>query len=155
MFTGFVDAELSGLRSPEFQWQYPARLASTAGICLKHRAGSTGSDGETRLIVALLGFHVLPGTTTTEPTNLAPVPYPTTPITVTPHVAVESPANSGYGYSAVGTWLPVKGSQKDATAGTVTWTYLGDDRAEGSYSLTFGSTGSLAGTFVAPYCVIC
>lgn len=156
IFTGLVDAELVNLRVPDWQWQYPVRLASTPGICLKHRAGSTGSDGETRLIVAMLGYHVLPGTITPDVGNYTPVPYPPTPITVTPHVGLEAPAGSGFAYAAVGTWIPQKGSQQDAPAGagSVTWTYVGDDRAEGSYDLTF-KAGQLAGSFVAPFCVLC
>jgi hypothetical protein len=156
MFTGFVDAELTGLRVPEFQWQYPVRLASTPGICLKHRAGTFGADGETRLIVALTGYSVVPGSDPPQPipSSTTPVPYPPVPVTVRPHTAVESPAGSGFGYGGVGTWIPVKGSQQDATGGTVTFTYLGDDRAEGSYDLTF-KAGRVAGTFVAPYCVLC
>lgn len=154
LLADLVDAVLTDRTPPDWQWQYPVLLSNKPDLCNHHRAGTT-VIGESRLIVAMIGYHVLADTLSSDLANQSVVPYPPLPITVTPHVGVEAPAGSGNAYTAVGTYIPAKGSQQDALGvGGITWTTMTDELAESSWSLSFRA-GMTIGTVTAPHCVLC
>jgi hypothetical protein len=145
----------------EFQWQYIALLDDHSNACAHYRANERVAGGK-RLWVTLLGFHTVPGTTMSDPTNLAPCPNPPTPITLTVHQAVEAPAGSGNGYTVAAHYAPTTsackeqgGSDAQLDTGTVTFTTATDALLEGSFDSLVFSAGTVSGTFTCPTCVLC
>jgi hypothetical protein len=144
------------------QWQYVGLLTDHTGAC-QHFRDNQFVQGELQMWVTLLGFHVLPGTLTSDPLNMAPCPNPPTPITLTIHQATEAPAGSGNAYTVAAHHAPRTGSRckeqggSDAQLdiGTVTFTTATDDLLEGSFSGLVFSAGTVSGTFVCPTCVLC
>jgi hypothetical protein len=144
------------------QWQYIALLSDELAACQRFRDNQF-VQGEHALWVTLLGYHSLPGTATPDPLNMAALPNPPTPITLTVHQGLELPVGSGNAYTVAGHYSPRTGSKckesggSDATldTGTVTFTTATDDLLEGSFSNLVFSAGTVSGAFTCPACVLC
>jgi hypothetical protein len=142
--TSLVDAAGLGKQGAVFQWQYGVVCSDKAGACAHYRANQI-VENEQWLIVTLIGSR--------DPQDFQPCPYPTTPVTLTVGQATNDGAGNLYTTSAA--YKPhngsCRGTQQDATAGTVTYTLVSDVAVEASYDLTFPA-GTVQGTFVAPVC---
>jgi len=139
-----VDCFALGKQGAAFQWQDGVVVSDKAGACDHYRANQI-VGGEKWLVVTLIGSR--------DPQDFAACPYPATPITLT--VGQGTPDGAGNLYTVAATYKAhnssCKGTQQDATAGTVTYTLATDQALEASFDLAFAA-GQVTGTFVAPFC---
>lgn len=150
-----VDA-FSNKSGASFQWQWLNLVTDKSGACAHYRANQV-VQGETWLLVTLVGYHCVPGSPAVPDNgNLSPTPTPPTPLTVAVGTPVEAPAGSGNAYSLAPHHAPHAANcheqgGSDATAGQATFTLVTDALVEATFDLTFAA-GQASGTFSAPVC---
>jgi hypothetical protein len=140
-----IDA-YSDLQGLTINWQLPAVLSNKAGAGKRYRLNQV-AKGEKRLIVTLVGGDMIDG-----------VGYPDIPPDPGYRqfdIGVQQNEPDGDMYEMVASWATnsttnCKQTQKDATGGWVRYAVISDSEVRADYDLTFGSGGTVAGSFVAP-----
>lgn len=128
------------------QWQHAVLLSDAADACT---SGTPFLPGELTIRFVLVGYIELP--------DCAPVYPPSGDLPITFTVPANQDTTDGVHRLVRVYFNKAKnngqgGTDVEATGGTVTFTAMNNSQFEGSYDLTFSSSGSAAGSFVAPWC---